>query len=94
MRTARRIASQIAITVDFAIECTDMPGATAGHRLAIVKRVTIACANRNIALSADVLRHRKDSDEMAGFSGQLAKPIDTDLLQAIFARFLPVAGAR
>jgi signal transduction histidine kinase len=47
-----------------------------------------------IALSADVLRHRKDSDEMAGFSGQLAKPIDTELLHATFASFLPVAGAR
>jgi signal transduction histidine kinase/CheY-like chemotaxis protein len=47
-----------------------------------------------IALSADVLRHEIDSDEMASFTGGLAKPIDTDLLRSTFARFLPAASTR
>jgi len=47
-----------------------------------------------IALSADVLRHEIDSDEMASFTGGLAKPIDTDLLHATFARFLPTVSTQ
>jgi signal transduction histidine kinase/CheY-like chemotaxis protein len=47
-----------------------------------------------IALSADVLRHQNDSEEMAGFTALLAKPIDIDQLHAIFRRFLPVASTQ
>lgn len=45
-----------------------------------------------VALSADVLRHQTDSEEMAGFTALLAKPIDMEQLHAIFARFLTAAS--
>ena len=44
-----------------------------------------------IALSADVIRYQDDSEEMEGFTDQLAKPIDMNRLSATFARYLSVA---
>jgi signal transduction histidine kinase/CheY-like chemotaxis protein len=44
-----------------------------------------------IALSADVIRHQNDSEEMEGFTDQLAKPIDMNRLSATFARYLSIA---
>lgn len=41
-----------------------------------------------VALSADVLRHDRRSDEMAGFDEFLAKPIDMTKMCAVFERFL------
>ncbi|WOJ91934.1 response regulator [Congregibacter variabilis] len=41
-----------------------------------------------VALSADVLRHDRRSDEMAGFNEFLAKPIEMAKMCAVFERYL------
>ena len=44
-----------------------------------------------VALSADVLRHDRESDEMKGFTDFLTKPIDLNQMCATFSRLLPAS---
>ena len=42
-----------------------------------------------VALSADVLRHPRESLKAHGFTDFLAKPIDIEKLQQVLAQLLP-----